>query len=347
MNLKMKNKSAVSSHQFITVVSFAILVSGLLANIAGFIASFIGFISSNTPTVLALSNLAITAFGIIMFAILLPLLALKKIKNRDTLFKIVMVFYGFFLFPALLITVPRGLFVNYLMIVPITYGMVYDGKHKWTAVIGVVNYMLFTAIILYKGCAGQIPTIDSLSRGITYCVGFTATYSFALTITHIISGNLRRTLNLMEELSFTDELTGVANRRRLDNVIESRRIAFGIMLDIDYFKHINDTYGHQVGDVALKQLADIVGRYCSDEFKLFRFGGEEFFIVSRLDSASTVEITRAIVQDVRKKFIVEGEHVTISCGIGKSIEEADAQLYKAKENGRNQIWYDNYRIHVE
>ena len=105
------------------------------------------------------------------------------------------------------------------------------------------------------------------------------------------------------ELSSRDELTGLYNRRALDNRAELG-FSSAIIYDIDFFKKINDTYGHQIGDIALKNLSQIVLKYCSNEFELYRYGGEEFVILSRLPDSLTLELFQHVMNDVRMHFIV-------------------------------------------
>ena len=111
------------------------------------------------------------------------------------------------------------------------------------------------------------------------------------------------------------------------------------------FKKINDTYGHDVGDKALQLLSKIVLNYCSNEFELYRYGGEEFVILSRLPEDITLELFYHVMADVRKNFIIEGNNVTISAGIAsfckdyeRTLKIADENLYIAKTTGRNKIF---------
>jgi diguanylate cyclase (GGDEF)-like protein len=152
-----------------------------------------------------------------------------------------------------------------------------------------------------------------------------------------------------------DELTGCRNRGAFEDFIR-QKITAGkkfslIMLDIDFFKKINDNYGHQTGDAALIQLSQIVLKYCSNEFELFRYGGEEFVILSRLPDELTVELFQHIMTDVRAKFVVEGNPVTISAGIAsfckdydRTIKIADENLYLAKTDGRNKVYMNGEEL---
>lgn len=344
MAMKFRNKDktlVLTNKKFDLMASYGILLSGFLTNIIGLIGALVGLASGTKSGVY---NVSVTASGIILFMILLYRLYRKKIKNTEKLFMIVLAFYGYLLFPSLLLGVPNGLFINYLPIIPITCGMCYKGRSKWTIINGVINYFVFAALILYEGAKGNVPAITSVASSFTFLAGFTASYAFALIITHIIMGNLRRAYTFMENISYTDELTGLPNRRRLDEKVEQKNFKNCVMLDIDFFKKVNDTYGHTVGDEALQLLASLISKYCSDEFKCYRYGGEEFAILSRLPINFTTELVVSIVQDVRQKFCIMGEKQTISAGIGKTLEEADKELYTAKERGRNRIYYNGIQI---
>ncbi|HPN40568.1 MAG TPA: GGDEF domain-containing protein [Candidatus Cloacimonadota bacterium] len=169
-------------------------------------------------------------------------------------------------------------------------------------------------------------------------------------------------LQQVEDLSITDSLTGLRNRRFLEVNIyqllllatrQKAPISFA-MLDIDHFKKVNDTWGHQAGDQVLKELACIL----SEEFRksdvIIRYGGEEFLMIlfdSPLDSTLVkMEVLRAKVE--AHPFSYKGRvfHLTVSIGINRNniviyneqdirsgIEIADAALYKAKNDGRNQV----------
>ena len=344
MAMKFRSKDrplVLSNKRFDLMASYGILLAGLLTNFIGLIGALVGLFSGTETGVY---NVSVTACGIVLFGILFYRLYRKKIKNLDRLFMIVLAFYGYILFPSLLIGVPYGLFINYLPIIPITCGMCYKGRSKWTIINGVINYFVFAALIAFKGSRGEISAITSTATAFTFLAGFTASYAFALIITHIIMGNLRRAYFFMEDISYTDELTGLPNRRRLDERVEQKNFKNCVMLDIDFFKKVNDNYGHTVGDEALQLLSSLISKYCSDEFKCYRYGGEEFAILSRLPINFTTELVVSIVQDVRQKFCIMGEKQTISAGIGKTLEEADKELYTAKERGRNRIYYNGVQI---
>ncbi|WP_281213188.1 sensor domain-containing diguanylate cyclase [Shewanella insulae] len=183
---------------------------------------------------------------------------------------------------------------------------------------------------------------------------------------NLVVEKLQRHQNYLESLSFNDPLTGIANRRSLEVFAERAHkqwregkgaIGF-IMLDIDFFKHYNDTVGHQNGDQALIKVAQALMLECRRRGELVtRYGGEEFCVVIHGDNLAQMELlAKRMLQRVRDLNIYHQaspfEIVTVSMGAvlydgyhpefanddwQTMIKLADEQLYKAKESGRNNL----------
>ncbi|MCW8335149.1 diguanylate cyclase [Vibrio sp. SCSIO 43135] len=159
--------------------------------------------------------------------------------------------------------------------------------------------------------------------------------------------DMKEATNELFRMANQDALTGLWNRRFLFNQVcngcEKRNIA---MLDIDHFKKVNDTYGHDGGDAALKTLSSILKIYFEDDV-VVRFGGEEFCIQSCAPIQEFTNRLEIMRQRVEKTTITHNEQqlsITISIGVtdiegdlNEQIKVADDRLYLAKENGRNQI----------
>lgn len=160
--------------------------------------------------------------------------------------------------------------------------------------------------------------------------------------------------------SRTDSLTGVFNRRYFFELIEYefaasrryRRPLSIVMFDIDLFKRINDTYGHQVGDEVLRHVARVVRNQLRESDVLSRYGGDEFvLLLPNSDEREAAAVLRRIHRKIRSsKYLVEGKSpidVTISAGIAswqpgmesptQLIRSADEALYSAKGAGRNRM----------
>jgi diguanylate cyclase (GGDEF)-like protein len=150
----------------------------------------------------------------------------------------------------------------------------------------------------------------------------------------------------------TDPLTGLFNRRGLATALEyiqQMKLSFSVIaLDIDHFKKVNDTYGHDVGDEVIKQLAQQIRASSRDSDILCRNGGEEFLMVlpgTGLDVAAQIaERLRGLVAEMD---IVDIDKITISLGVAggasnknhaeKVLKKADEALYLAKQEGRNRV----------
>ena len=161
----------------------------------------------------------------------------------------------------------------------------------------------------------------------------------------------------IREFADTDPLTGLLNRRKMLEFFEhemkrvkrSGRVFSVAMADIDYFKKINDKYGHNCGDEVLKQAASVFRKICRETDHICRWGGEEFlilFIDADLSSAASVSERIRKAFENRKLSCIESEIITISIGVAeykaalsaeKIIKRADNALYSAKINGRNRV----------
>jgi diguanylate cyclase (GGDEF)-like protein/PAS domain S-box-containing protein len=156
-------------------------------------------------------------------------------------------------------------------------------------------------------------------------------------------------------LCITDQLTGLYNRRKLDEVIQTechlaerhhRPVAM-ILADLDHFKRINDTFGHQIGDKVLQQVAALMQRTVRETDVVGRWGGEEFMVVCRgsdLDDAGILaDRLRLAIQ--RHRFDPAGRNTCSfgiarfdsALGIDSMVRQADSALYQAKAAGRNRV----------
>jgi diguanylate cyclase (GGDEF)-like protein len=183
--------------------------------------------------------------------------------------------------------------------------------------------------------------------------------SFAANMAAIAIEN-RRTYEELEHRAYSDYLTGLANRRYFLKLAETeleRALRYGgklsiLMLDIDHFKQVNDTYGHKVGDLVLTKLAEVSLATLRDVDTIGRVGGEEFAILlpetTDLQAVDAAERLRNALSAAR--VILEGGlplHFTVSVGvttlndketnIDTLLNQADQALYQAKNQGRNRV----------
>lgn len=155
-------------------------------------------------------------------------------------------------------------------------------------------------------------------------------------------------------LSNTDKLTCIPNRRYFEQQLQLYMERFAslnepfslCLIDIDFFKHVNDTYGHAVGDLVLKRLATLIKKNIRPDDVFARFGGEEFvLLLSNLEGQEALKFAQYGNKLVEQAAWPETGTLTISLGVAtfKShysmedlIEYADQALYASKKNGRNQ-----------
>jgi len=164
-------------------------------------------------------------------------------------------------------------------------------------------------------------------------------------------------IETISDMANTDFLTGARNRRSFYKEINSymeeckgsgEEFAIG-MIDIDKFKNINDTYGHDVGDVAIKELVRLITESIKGSDTVARFGGEEFCVLLKnIDKSSAVELFVRLRLKISKNIISINQNevqytvstgVTFSCdeGVEEMLNQADMALYNAKNSGRNRV----------
>lgn len=153
-----------------------------------------------------------------------------------------------------------------------------------------------------------------------------------------------------ESVSTTDVLTGMANRRGLLRDLENLHIdpAGGqlMILDIDHFKSINDTYGHNVGDKILVELAILLHHLAPADCRAYRWGGEEFVLLHFGPEADALQFAEQLRSEVERHVFPRRVKVTVSIGLARiheveefhrTFQQADYAMYTAKREGRNRI----------
>jgi diguanylate cyclase (GGDEF)-like protein len=163
----------------------------------------------------------------------------------------------------------------------------------------------------------------------------------------------------LHRLSSTDSLTEIFNHGHFKSMLKrefSRHSRYGsmaslVMIDIDHFKRVNDTYGHQAGDMVIRRVAEVIRKHARDVDVVGRYGGDEFAVVlPDTDKAGTRVFCERLREGVEAMEVVyEGHSIrcTLSLGVADLsrpahdfvtlVEWADQALYVAKKNGRNQV----------
>jgi diguanylate cyclase (GGDEF)-like protein len=167
----------------------------------------------------------------------------------------------------------------------------------------------------------------------------------------------------LQEMAYLDYMTGIHNRRyffenskKMISFAKRKKHTLSLaMIDIDKFKNINDTYGHDIGDEVIKVVANTVVGRLRDSDLFARFGGEEFILMfpdTKLSDA--IKIVNRIREDISNCIVNKDISFTISAGVvemdleNETLEEviknSDEYLYKAKQNGRNRVESKNINL---
>jgi diguanylate cyclase (GGDEF)-like protein len=190
-----------------------------------------------------------------------------------------------------------------------------------------------------------------------------ALFAVATSIALLLAGLRRGRMELeasraqAEHLAFHDSLTGLPNRKlfedRLDHALCRRgsRVAV-LLLDLDRFKNVNDTLGHQAGDALIRDFGMRLTKLTREGDTISRLGGDEFAIlIEDTDQSDVKRLAKRIVEDIRRPFEIIGTHVYVGVSVGVAlsgaqasdrlelVRRADIALYAAKDGGR-----DSYRI---
>lgn len=179
------------------------------------------------------------------------------------------------------------------------------------------------------------------------------------TMIHSLMGLVGEGEKKLLKLATTDSLTGLGNRRLFEEVFQAYQknadnraySLFLLLFDIDNFKSINDTFGHNVGDLVLKQLAELVTSSIRKTDTFVRWGGEEFAILQRYsDPTAVMKVAEQIRKKIDEYSFETIVHVTCSFGLTSvkpdenlesAFERADNALYRAKNDGKNCIRIEN------
>lgn len=258
-------------------------------------------------------------------------------------------------------------FALYLIaIVPVGFEMSFSLKDtvqgiKASVISSMVSLVMFISCRMYSYFNAPYYTVDDKGfvRGVYFsnviCT-FTLLSVYSLILISEINAAqaaLKQKNAELANLAARDPLTGFYNRRKMHeflyNTAESGKTFSLIMSDIDNFKHLNDTYGHDCGDLALKAVADACRSCLPDGDKICRWGGEEFLILITRPLDETAEVAeeiRSAVEKRRLKFNDSDVKITLTLGVSqydptstidKAITAADKKLYSGKAEGKNRV----------
>ena len=200
----------------------------------------------------------------------------------------------------------------------------------------------------------------TLMYSVNAIISFFALLLFSILFTIEIRQNeirLEEQYSLLESVSSKDPLTGLFNRRSMDKYLitaleqsKGDGLVFSVILgDIDDFKRVNDTYGHNIGDQVLMQVAKTISENASEGCRVCRWGGEEILIFIPENETVTYEVAEKIrqsIEQIRVPFSTDYVSVTMTFGIAeyspglpfnKLVSIADNRLYYGKRHGKNQV----------
>jgi diguanylate cyclase (GGDEF)-like protein len=219
-------------------------------------------------------------------------------------------------------------------------------RTRWAIWLGILCGVIVTPLVFYQ-FESETAIIICLSMAHTWLVSAWLMYAVNLQSSRL------------KDMALTDALTGAFNRRYFESQAEQaleiwqryQRPSSLLVLDIDHFKQINDSFGHTAGDEALKGLVALISQRIRGVDTLCRYGGEEFVVL--LAEARAVQAA-SVAEEIRRKVeeadLVPGSTMTISIGVADLtqassvhtwFQAADVALYRAKQAGRNRVEMEN------
>ncbi|RYI27565.1 GGDEF domain-containing protein [Bacillus infantis] len=220
-------------------------------------------------------------------------------------------------------------------------------RAKWGAV-----YSLFIFVIIFAFGLMNLPnasgdSLESLAQFYVAYLFYILVFYMALHLFKLFSE-----LESMKRVAYTDSLTGIANRLRIDGWLEEwikKSEGFSVIFfDIDHFKCVNDTYGHDAGDLVLKQLASLVRQPLTGAELFGRWGGEEFIILTPKTGESAVNLAEKLRKVIMESSFPPAGNQTASFGVAQYkkgdtvdslLSRADQGLYQSKHEGRNRVTF--------
>ncbi len=240
-------------------------------------------------------------------------------------------------------------------------------KRRWRLLINLtLFFLLFYFVFGYNlWLLRESVTILSILGSLMLLLGGIASYVMGQLA--LQTANDVKNMAILQHESITDALTGLKNRRYFDQRM-SEEVALSLrhklplslmLLDVDHFKKINDTYGHQIGDEVLFTLAKLISGMVRDSDIVARYGGEEIAIITPRTNKEEAALLAERLRDLIEKTTVamvgttqEVVQVTVSLGIcslsavitdkDALLEESDQALYLAKKYGRNRVVVSNW-----
>jgi len=303
-------------------------------------------------------------YSALIFAGLIMLLLRRILHHKLSLIKsarlqmFFIVLYAFLLMAlAVLNTILQQELYAYLLLILFLSVAVWLNIRVYS-LLSLLTLGLMLAVITQAGLDPDQFSVKIFQMLLYYAVG----WFLYLSLTSLLMENFYNRMSLEEQYqqlateSITDPLTGLYNRKSLQEDLKKewakcqrKDVPFCIiMLDIDNFRDINESFGHTMGDQLIRELSSMLRNAVRLSDKVYRYGGEEFLILLPETAIETVSVVGERIRESVENQHFKGIHktVTISMGIAQSEEDinidilvnrADQNLSKAKENGRNRV----------
>lgn len=346
----MHNKSTTVNSELRDKLFIVLAITGCISNIAGFTANaaIFGF----TPQTLFCAACAL----IIIASSLVGFLTGRTYVATF----IILLVLGFVEFPILYISYGASTAV-YMLVAEI--GIITFMKPLHRVIMGAAVFVADIAAFVVRSKFPQLNMANDnmeLDTLFSFVIAFIGIMVAVAIVIVQFERQAKQLSEMGEELTLavnTDPLTEIRNRRYLMQYLEKQTAQMGdekhcaVLIDLDLFKSVNDTYGHVFGDKVLKQFADTVKKNLGENDLIARFGGEEFMILFGTDNEEEIITT---MDTISKEYAIfsekeKGKEFTFSAGAaiyGKNssitdiFTTADKRLYKAKAAGRNMIVMD-------
>lgn len=335
----------MDTNKFDKFLAISLLIAGFISNGIGVFVNFIkydGALLSRINVLSTFSSLVlIILFGIIFI-----------ITKKYLLYSYIISFITAFIsFPLILLSSVDAVFIYYLIIIAPTFGIISYRNYK-ISFFGILALIEYFIILYFKSKYSINITNNFISENFAHISGgLISSYLFTLIVSTVLTQVSYKTNLILDKKATIDPLTGAKNR----NVLSVDELEYSgiLMIDIDYFKKINDEFGHINGDNSLKFLVKTIKNCIRKEDEIIRYGGEEFIVV--LKNLNDIEIIKNIAETIR--FNIESKSKTDSklkkcftisigaciynskLGLDENIKIVDSLLYAAKHNGRNQTFF--------
>jgi len=260
---------------------------------------------------------------------------------------------------------PRGIFQIYLFILIVLCYFSDYGYYLRKAVYSFVICLVYIGLTILSGCLEPLIFMNNIDYIVLQIINIVCSSGCLVIMCTVFSkdsqqleGKLTEYNKMLEKQATTDPLTGLCNRRKAiefigNLIVNNNEKGFCVcMCDIDFFKKVNDSYGHDIGDNVLRKMAETMIEGFPKNCLISRWGGEEFLVIfpnmNGDDAKMILDVMRTKIKKLEfaagdKKFNITVTYGLAEYGFSETgeelVKEADNKLYMGKENGRDQVVY--------